>query len=290
MREIERCPVCEAEVFVELYPATFEGTWQDALPYFLSRRRKVVRGRTVRCVACGFVATSPQFEPHEYAQIYAGVEGGLGSSAPAERRYRELRSRAIRLRSAGRLLDFGCRDDGFLRVMGEFSGMGFDLGPAAALIWDGRVARGGFEALLTHVERSGERFDLITAWDVFEHVPELVDTVVGLRGLLARGGRLLCSLPDLSSPAARLGGRSWNCMLLEHLWYFDARTFGQFARKCGFRVLETSPLAFWADLGALGGRLRQSSGFAPKLPGFLARRTLPFPAGLMFVVLERLGE
>src|SRR3954465_6229901 len=104
MDHLNACPVCDGASLVERYPSTFEGNWQDAVPYFLTGRTKAVHGRIVRCHDCGFTFTSPQFTAAEYAHIYAAVHlGGVGGGASSAR-FAALAKLVKQKEGAGRFL------------------------------------------------------------------------------------------------------------------------------------------------------------------------------------------
>jgi 2-polyprenyl-3-methyl-5-hydroxy-6-metoxy-1,4-benzoquinol methylase len=66
-----------------------------------------------------------------------------------------------------------------------------------------------------------DNFDLVTAWDVLEHIPRLDEYVKTVNFILKKDGLFFCTLPNISSFIARISGSKWNSLLLEHLWYFD---------------------------------------------------------------------
>jgi SAM-dependent methyltransferase len=294
MPDIARCPVCDGGAFSLVHPATFRGNAEDAHPYFLAQRSRVAHGRIMRCDSCGFMLTSPQFAPAEYNMIYRRA----GTAAPPDEPLGKAEAaRARRLagivrrhwKGEGRLLDYGCGRGGFLDAMEGADRLGFEVAPSsshAALSCP--VVTGDFLALagLPPFDRGG--FALVTAWDVFEHLPDLPAYVAALRALLQPGGLLAASVPDVGSLTARLTGERWNSFLLEHLWYFEPETFRRFMARHGFEALEQGAIPYDAPVGHLVRRAAQTY----KLPiGSLAGRLgeviAPIPVGLMYGVFRR---
>lgn len=289
MVELPQCPVCLHAGFTEVFPSSFSGTAREASPYFLTDRQKAVHGRIVRCGGCGFILTSPQFAPDEYAEIYrqvASVERPVGRSGAVLARYRRLGGLVRQFVGKGRFLDFGCGDGGFLACMPEFDGTGLELRPGAIQMPKagdgGRIIVGELNSAIDTRALEPAAFDFVTAWDVLEHLPHLDDDVAGLRSLLKPGGWFFCTVPNVASAAARISGERWNCYLLEHLWYFAPDTLAMFMQRHGFARRAIRPFLFPADLGTLASRIEQTYQMKLPLPSFLRNFTVPLPAGVMF--------
>ena len=293
MIEITQCLVCGGVEFEERFPAVFEGAWKDAAPFFLTNRIKAVNGRIVSCRQCGFMLTSPQFTPAEYAKIYEHAPSGIehnNSQIGAAARNRKRKGKVLHHLKKGKFLDLGSADGGFVFQMDGFDGTGFDVRDIAKAEPDRgqKILVGSFLKYVGERNPGEDNFDFITAWDVIEHLPELDDYMAAIHKLLKADGLLFCSLPDISSVAARIGGKKWNCLLLEHLWYFTPETFRRYVGKFGFDVMETSSFAYPVELKTLFQRIKQTYGIATfKLPGFLNDLTVSLPMGLMFVVLRK---
>jgi SAM-dependent methyltransferase len=287
MQHLSTCPVCNGASFAERYPATFDGDWRDAVPYFLTGRTKAVHGRVVRCRDCGFTFTSPQFTAMEYARIYAAVYAGAEDRRPSQARFDAL-ARLVRGRETrGRFLDFGCGDGAFLGVMPGYDGVGFETAPDVpeGVVRRDRFVTGDILAdTLPAVGLAAASFDFIVAWDVLEHLAAPAQQMQRLHSLLKPGGRLYLTLPNSASWAARLSGEKWNMLLLEHLWYFDPRTLTRFLDRCGFAVGSIKPIGYPVDLATVCLRARQTyGGWIPPVPAYLAKVTVTLPIGLIFV-------
>lgn len=294
MRELRKCIVCGGASFDGLYAATFRGTWEEAVPYFLTDRRKAVHGDIVRCGGCGFVFSNPQFDSADYARIYRNIPaaptaGAKGRKGATTARFKRLRRKVLAHRRSGRFLDLGCADGEFLAVMRDFHGLGFEVGDEEDQTRAANIVSGDFLDYCRNFPQGGEKpFDFVTAWDVLEHLPDLGEYLDGVGGILVDGGFLFCTLPDISSLAARVSGRRWNCILLEHLWYFTPETFGRFAGRAGFEVVETGASPYPVDLRTLFQRAVQTyGGAALKFPSFLSNVVVDLPIGLMFVACRK---
>lgn len=111
---------------------------------------------------------------------------------------REALSRRLPARHPRRILDVGCGTGGMLRMLREFGTVeGMDASDEALSF---ARARAGPDVPLHRGELPGglppaRRYDLITAFDVIEHIPDAVRALEALRAALAPGGTLVCTVP-----------------------------------------------------------------------------------------------
>jgi SAM-dependent methyltransferase len=81
-------------------------------------------------------------------------------------------------------------------------------------------------------------FDIVTAFDVIEHVPDPNRFLGDIASALEPDGTLFVSTPDVESLAARAFGRRWHFYYPYHLSYFGPRTLARAADSHGLRVLD----------------------------------------------------
>jgi SAM-dependent methyltransferase len=184
------------------------------------------------------------------------------------------------LPASGRALDVGCGPGAFLDVL---RGAGWDVAglepsaharkAAASRLGDGVVR----SSALAEARFACGSFDLVTFWDVLEHLPDPLDALHRSRALLAPGGRLVVETQDVRSLAARALGPRWHHYKHgEHLHHFHRGTLRRALRASGFE-----PLSMRAGPGGKYVRreflIERSARLAPALPGLLNRlaRLLP---------------
>ncbi|HEY9785982.1 MAG TPA: class I SAM-dependent methyltransferase [Candidatus Obscuribacterales bacterium] len=294
MRNLAKCLVCLAEGFDTVYESTFSGGAEEAPRFFLNQRTEVAHGRIVRCRSCGFVFTNPQFKAEEYSRIYAQVASeGQGNDvlAPAEalRFARLARLIESRLHKPQRLLDFGCADGGFLARVKAVERIGYEVGDPSTKQVDGyRIITGDFIHDAGHEPLSQGSFDAVTAWDVFEHLPDLDEHVSAISKIIAPQGLLFVTVPNIDSIIAKISGGRWNMFLLEHLWYFSPSTLERFLSRHGFASVEQGNLPFEVTLAHFANRFRQTYGvdFSPLIKP-AKNLVIPLPIGLMYAIYQR---
>lgn len=251
-------------------------------------------GPVVRCRRCGMVYVSPRLDTHalifdgptdsqsaraltsaDLADVQGTWEWPLLQAKEAERpaldrnSQQPLKILAGLTGGPGRLLDFGC-------------GGGFFLGAAKAAGWHtygleplpghAIYARARFGAqVLTDTLRADSfapgQFDAITAFQVFEHVPQPRENLQQLVRFLRPGGALLIEVPNFATWGVRLLGPRHRHFVQDHLNFFSPTTLGRLLADCGLEVRGhyfPSRTLTWAHLlGHWGARV---------LPGPLGRR------------------
>ena len=77
-------------------------------------------------------------------------------------------------------------------------------------------------------------FDIITMWDVLEHVPNPLHTLKEIKRILRPDGLLVINYPRIDDPLARVFGKRWWFLLSVHLFYFTPKTLTAYMQKVQF--------------------------------------------------------
>jgi len=117
---------------------------------------------------------------------------------------------------------------------------------AGLQVVEGTLATAGFDAA---------SFDVVTMWDVIEHVEQPSAEVREAFRLLKPGGLLVIHTMDLNSLFARLMGKRWPWLMEMHVYYFSRRTLTMLVEKAGLQVLSMRPQGRYLRLGYLATRV-----------------------------------
>jgi SAM-dependent methyltransferase len=206
-----------------------------------------------RCAGCGTVFVDPVPSASVLDAAYPDDFYGKRRS-DTERIEEWFLSRRLRLCGpiAGRsVLDVGSGDGKFLRralAAGATRATGVE--PSA----NGRMLAA--DTSIRSVADVGDleaddRYDLVTLWQVFEHVPDPRRLGRALVERVAPGGRLLLSLPNVESFEAERFGSDWfHLDVPRHLVFPPSRTLRRVFEDFGLRHIETVP--FSAEYGPYG--------------------------------------
>jgi SAM-dependent methyltransferase len=215
----------------------------------------------VRC-RCGLVFQDPQPDAEALMSSYYHDQE-FSDALLGELRtitLRNARQKLARLRAAGaltpgiRVLDVGASSGAWLEVAAD-AGMratGVELGEATAKSARARgldVRTGTLEQALPGL--GGERFDLITFWDVLEHLRDPRHELDLAQRLLAPGGRVAATFPNVEGLYPRLTYRLlarrtgvWEYPELPvHLYDFAPRTARRLFERLGYAVERVSTFA-----------------------------------------------
>lgn len=87
------------------------------------------------------------------------------------------------------------------------------------------------------------RFNLVTAWDVLEHVGNPFDYVVKIRELLNEGGFVAVNTINRRGWWPRLLGRHWHLIVPpEHLVFYTTESLAEVFSRAGFSIIEMKRL------------------------------------------------
>ncbi|MEX1025447.1 MAG: class I SAM-dependent methyltransferase [Planctomycetota bacterium] len=248
---------------VELAAAIPEEAWNDVACGLCGSRERALKFRdgrfsVVTCADCELTYVTPRLDDSTlidavYGERYWSSEAAKAhgytdyrAEAPLYRRTYAKRLSVVRRHfpKPGRVLDVGCAAGYFLEVMRDAGWDVAGLEPSDAIRARatetlGDAVKGG---LLGEVELEPASFDLITMWDVIEHIPDPVAAMKEVERLLAPGGKFLIETQNIDSRAAKVLGRRWQHFKhFEHIYHFNAKTLGDALGRAGFRVLENTP-------------------------------------------------
>jgi len=81
-------------------------------------------------------------------------------------------------------------------------------------------------------------FDVVTMFDVIEHVPNPKEIISEVSRILKKGGIVIINTPDAESLWAKLLGKHWQLIMPpEHINYFSPKNLGNYLSRHGFEVL-----------------------------------------------------
>jgi len=235
-----------------------------------------------RPVAAELPAAYPETCYHPFRAVFSAT-----SVAPGSVQWK----RAQRLTPAsrpGRVLDVGCGDGLFLSAMQKlgWACVGIEPNRKAVEFAHTRLQLDVKEGDLFAINDELE-FDLITMWDVLEHIPSPTHALRHANMLLAPDGRLVLSVPNWDSFERQLFRERWIALdAPRHLYHFSSRTITRLLRKCDFeieRLQAAAPvLSLASNVLRLGGDLvfrhgepkASAASDAPTSPPSAARQAL----------------
>lgn len=135
-------------------------------------------------------------------------------------------------------------------------------------------------------------FDLVTLWDVIEHLDRPAHAIGEIRRILTPEGHVFLTTGDVRSRFASLSGRFWHLYNLpEHLFFFSRDSIRRLLEGNGFSICSISTAKGYYSVSYLMERLAKSVGWkrfrvAQRIPGLalFQRITLPLDLGDIMLV------
>ena len=294
------CDLCgstDHDVLRQAAPETRSS--HDLVRIFRASSDVPLTDRLVQCNECDLVFVSPRVHaPTIVASYSQGEDPTFVSQAEArERTFARSVERIEQLTGGpGSVFDIGtaggsflaaarargwkvdgCEPNNWLAAWGKRH-YGIDIRPGA----------------LTDQDLPNGHYDVVTLWDVVEHLPHPSEIIDRAKQLVKPGGYLIMTFPDFGSPSARVLGRFWPFLSSVHLFYFSKVTMTRMLKKSGFEVVRTAPHTQQLELGyllhragdVLGRPLRALSKLVHKSRA--GRTHVSYRLGQTFVAARRL--
>lgn len=251
------CPICGSRGATNIYPID---------KAYASSRSGVdisdVPVSVARCRGCGHQYIQPVPEPEFLRAFYENYlsmakEGFYRNRAQEEissslrRRYGYWLTRVWDLADGARLLDVGSGLGTFLRLAREqgFEVAGIEPNREAAATVRQKQGVPVHNCMLEDLEASSG-YDVVTMWDLLEHLPDPGGAVVKVGEILSERGLLVMETPARDSfihwlvkgvyrvSAGRIRSPLFKVCGVHHLQYFSENSLQDFLVDHGFEVLE----------------------------------------------------
>jgi 2-polyprenyl-3-methyl-5-hydroxy-6-metoxy-1,4-benzoquinol methylase len=233
----------------------------------------------VRCGSCNLAYIGKPPSPEELQKLYsfeAGYQTGFADAASSEVKFHTKVARlSYKLlsqhRNAGKLLDVGCSAGFFLKEAHAhgWETHGLEYSPDTAAVAAKQPGLHIQSGTLEDANYDAQSFDVVTLWDVIEHVPDPLQTMRSVHHILNDDGLIALSTPNIDGLFPQLSYRVAQRLDYwphpeppHHLLQFSGQTLGLLLARAGFEIVATEtkciPLSHSFDLKNL---LRRS----PKL-------------------------
>ncbi len=275
------CPLCGSDRWDIVRAATYPSsiTADDIRKLYSASSAHVLTDQVVRCTSCSLVYVNPRPASELTIASYADavdptfVAQNDGRIATFRKTLRGVLKKLGQTGGEGRrVLDIGCAGGAFPFAARE---LGFDAVGVEPSRWMADYGRRTYgldirDGILKPGMFPSGSFDMVTLWDVIEHVPQPSEVLALAFDLLKPGGILLVNYPDIGSIVARLAGWRWPFWLSVHLFYYTRETMTRQLSQTGFSLLWLEPC--WQSLPL----------------GYVLQRGAPYfrPAGWLIPLLK----
>lgn len=187
-----------------------------------------------------------------------------------------------------RLLDVGCADGQFAAAAQRrgWQASGVELNPPAVQRARARgveVVEGDVQAM----DLGQARFDVVTAWDVLEHVPDPRLFLDRVSRLAAPGGLVVLTTLNRRALVARAFRSRWSMIVEDHFTYWDRRSLQHAVAPTGLTPVQERSFGLGRDFVAAVDRWRRRPKAQHPLPSGAIEATQPWDTRPAVLALER---
>lgn len=190
-----------------------------------------------KCSSCKFVFSKQIPSQQELINHYNGYSRSDYLSPITIKRYNELLDNFEKFKKTGKILDVGC-------------GIGYFLDEAKKRGWEvygteftdeavSICSNKGIKVSQGKLERnnySAGMFDVITSFEVLEHINNPIEELNNFNHLIRKGGLVYLTTPNFNSLLRYRLKSAYNVICYpEHLSYYTPRTLKKVFKLCGFK-------------------------------------------------------
>jgi SAM-dependent methyltransferase len=227
---VENCPGCGRSGARE---------WLRAPDRLHGRREKYT---LVRCPECSLVWLKNPPCPEEmfrhYTAAYDNLISAAGENSPE--RWRDRKAALLPYKKSGTLLDLGCSSGAFLESLrgGGWDLFGVEMSPESANQARERTGARVFTGDILDAHFGPSSFDVITCFDVFEHLYEPRRVMAKVAQWLKPGGVFYVLVPNIDSAEGRIFGTYWHGLELpRHLFHYSPQSLRFLAESAGLAAV-----------------------------------------------------
>jgi len=242
--EYRNCPSCGRNDFTVLFDSNMnKGDLQQGIEsvYMLPGGKY---GRHVKCRHCELVYVNPIEKASKINEDYS-MRKSADVSIIRRGRLRATKSQAQLVKkynNSTSLLDVGCGEGFFLFSASEagYITKGVELSEEAAAYARREFGLDIEAKPFEQLRFPEDYFDVVTLWQVLEHLPHPLAILKEVNKILKPGGLLAVSTPDIEGIPARLLGKRWWNIRKIHINQFTTKTLKAILENAGFKNVSSA--------------------------------------------------
>ena len=260
---IDRCSCCSSTNLI-VYRKEIDNSSSDLDLIFSSSSDSELTQQLMICNNCSLLFVNPRFDEK---LIISSYENGTDEKF--------VKQNILRVKTFGKsldkiikyfnisstsnlkLLDIGSAGGAYLLAANELGFQSEGIEPNKWLC-DFSVNQYGLkvtQGVLSSNSYSPNSFDIISMWDVIEHLTNPNEILRIINTLLVDNGKLIINYPDYNSIISKILGTYWPFWLDVHLYYFSEKTIRLILENNGFNVIEIKKHYQLLELGYILKRI-----------------------------------
>lgn len=194
-----------------------------------------------QCNRCGLIFSKRIPSLEELNEVYDNYSRSNSISEITIKRYQEILGGFEKYKKTGKILDVGAGDGFFLEVAKrrgwEVYGTEYD---DRAITLCRQKGIKTYKGKLNIDDFEENFFDVVTSFEVMEHINNPNEDLDVIRKILRKGGVFYVTTPNFNGISRRYQGDKWTELCYpEHITYYTARTLSNVVIKHGFKTVWT---------------------------------------------------
>lgn len=231
--QISKCPNCG------LYSLNFEGDYQKFITTYYSK---------------GFFTGG---------KLYRAYADYVGDKKTVLKNMKKYLTVIKKFKKKGKLLDLGCAMGFLIEEANQwnYDAYGVDISEYAVniakkLVGNNRVIIGKVEDL-DRVLGKNNSFDIITMFDLIEHLENPKEVLKKVAKVMHKDGILVVQTGDAGSTWAKLMGKNWHFFAPpQHFYFYSQKNMKDLLEQAGFKIVKIQKVGKWVSLRYLFHMMR----------------------------------
>lgn len=230
------CPICKNSESIELYTKN--------------------NYNVIKCIHCSYVYINPRPDLDFLSTFYNDCYTGKCYDIDTYNTYYTLIYSYIerakhdiefikKYKKTGTLLDIGCGLGHFLSVAKDngFICTGTEISNESIKYAEQKYNLNIKEGDITNINFNEDKFDIITIFDVLEHVINPDTIIKKIYNIVNSDGYVFISVPNVDCLQSKLKGKNWTQMIPpNHLNFFNTKTLTKLLENNGFKIIDIKSL------------------------------------------------
>ncbi len=216
------------------------------------------------CHNCGVVTVRPRlsneeiqkYYPYDYISYPCPIQAETSRFKRFDRQFGVTRRRKkiekYTKKTEGKILDIGCATGVFLKEMKDHGWEAYGVEPSnyASEIALNQLDLNVYNCYLDDVNFDDNYFDIVTLWDVFEHLPDPVRTMRIIRRILKPDGFIVITTPNTESWERKIFKQYWaGWDVPRHYNIFSDKAIDRLLKDQGMQI--NNLISFTGMIGAI---------------------------------------
>lgn len=212
----------------------------------LKKMDNYLEGNMFSCHKCNFVFASKIPTEEDLIKHYEGYGRNDYLSPVTVNRYHEILDTFEKYRKTNNLIDVGCGIGLFAEVAIKrgWNVYGTEYTDEAIAINENKGIKMK-QGKLNPLNYEPNFFDIITSFEVIEHINNPIEEINNFHNILREGGLVYITTPNFNSLSRYILGNKWTVISYpEHLSYYTAKTLHKLMKKINFKKSNVQTTGF----------------------------------------------